>query len=342
MPTSPRLVYTPSPGATLDLDALHLERGSHQDPDSGLCMMEAASLFAGEKHTDHPDCVSPLLANVGIRLNDRATDTQRQGLKRFIPLVVGTAGDGNDDARRWLAVDRSVRFLLPKYLDLLARHGQASILRALPPIIDADTYRPHANRLRTVADEMYELRRNRYGTIRAAVRKAVKDKPAADAGADAGAGADADAVAVAVAVAVAGAIAAADAVAVAGADAVADAAAVAAAGAGAIADAAAGAVAAAVAGAVAAAGADAVAVAGADAGADAAADAAAVAAADAGAGAVAAADADADDPWNTTYEAVYAKVKPIYQEKCAGLTAESWVDAVALYADLIDPAKAVA
>ena len=258
MTTSPRLVYTPSPASTLDLDALHLEHGSHQDPDSGLCLLEAVSLFAGEKHTDHPKCVSPLLANVGIRLNDRATDAQRQDLKRFIPLVVGTAEDGKDDARRWLAVDRSVRFLLPKYLDKLDRHEQAATLRALPRIIDPDTYCPHAKRLRTVADEMYELRRNRYETIRAAVRKAVKDNP----------------------VAAAAAVAAA-------------------------ADAAAG---------------------------------AAVAAAAAGAGAA----TDAGDPWNTTYDAVYAKVKPIYLEKCAGLIAESWDDAVALYADLIDPAKAAA
>jgi len=162
MTTSPRLVYTPSPASTLDLDALHLEHGSHQDPDSGVCLLEAVALFAGEKHTDHPRCVSPLLGDVGIRLNDRATDTQRQDLKRFIP--------------------------------------------------------------------------HRYKAIRAAVQEALKNKPVAGA----------------VAVAAAG------------------------------------------------------------------------------------------DPWNTTYDAVYAKVKPIYLEKCAGLIAESWDDAVALYADLIDPAKAAA
>ncbi len=244
--------------SVIDLESVHLEHGSHTNSDEGVCMMELAALFAGEKHTDHPDCVSPLLANVGIRLNDWATDTQRQDLKRFIPLVVGTGPDGQDDARRWLAVDRSVRFLLPKYLDKLDRHEQADALRGLPPITDAETYRPHAKRLRTVADEMYELRRNRYETIRAAVREALKDKPFADAVADADAAADAAAVA------------------------------------------------------------------------DAVADAAAAAAADADAVAAAVADA------------VYAKVKPIYQEKCAVLIAESWDDAVALYADLIDPAKAVA
>jgi len=280
---------------TLDLNTLHLEHGSHSYPSEGLCLLEAVALFAGEKHTDHPKCVSPLLANVGIRLNDRATDTQRQDLKRFIPLVVGTAGDGQDDARRWLAVDRSVRFLLPKYLDLLDRHEQAGTLRALPRITDADTYRPHAKRLRTVADEMYELRRNRYETIRAAVREALKNKPDA----------------VDAAAAVAGAVAV-------------DAAAAAAAAAAGAAD---------VAAAVDAAAAVAAAAAGA-------ADVAAAAAADVAA-AVAAAAAVADDPWTTTYEAVYVKVKPIYQEKCAGLIAESWDDAVVLYAGLIDPAKAV-
>ena len=45
----------------ITLDELILDRGFHNAPDDGLCFMEAAAFFAGEKHSDHPACVSPVL-----------------------------------------------------------------------------------------------------------------------------------------------------------------------------------------------------------------------------------------------------------------------------------------
>ena len=61
------------------------------------------SMFAKEPFTDKPTCVSPYLRQFGITLNDRASDERRQDLIRFVPLVVGTAGDGLDEVRRWRA-----------------------------------------------------------------------------------------------------------------------------------------------------------------------------------------------------------------------------------------------
>jgi hypothetical protein len=234
---------------TLDLSDLYLEYGSHAAPEDGMCMMEATAMLAGEKHTYHPACVSPLLARVGIRLNDLATDTQRQDLKQFIPHIVDTAGDGQDEARCWLAVDRSVRGVLPKYLDRLDCREEAATLRALPPITSRATYLPHVWLLGTLADEMRKLHSKRRSEIHRAMYKALKSQPVA-----------ASAIASAIAVAVADSVA----------------------------------------------------------------------------------DADAVDSWQTTYSAAYDMVKPIYQRKCADLIAESWGDAMALYADLIDPGAVMA
>lgn len=84
---------------TLDLETLHLAKGGHDNPDDGLCLLEAAAFLAGEPHTDHPACVSPVLGVFGRELNDRLDDTKRQQLKPLIPKLPGTAGVGHDDLK---------------------------------------------------------------------------------------------------------------------------------------------------------------------------------------------------------------------------------------------------
>ncbi len=48
----------------INLDTLQLAKGGHDDPGQGLCLLEAAAYLAGEKHSDHPACVSPILGAV--------------------------------------------------------------------------------------------------------------------------------------------------------------------------------------------------------------------------------------------------------------------------------------
>jgi hypothetical protein len=90
---------------TLNLDTLHLDRGDHDTRNRGVCLMEAVAWWAGEPHTDQPRCVSPVLATFGMSLNDRFPDDRRQRLKPLIPLLPGTAGDGLDERRGYLALD---------------------------------------------------------------------------------------------------------------------------------------------------------------------------------------------------------------------------------------------
>ena len=97
------------------LDDLDLLDGSHSPEQFGraMCVMEAAAWVAGEPHTDHPRCVSPVLTGYMIRLNDRWDHEKRQTLKPYIPRLIGTANDGQDDARLRIARTALLVDILP-------------------------------------------------------------------------------------------------------------------------------------------------------------------------------------------------------------------------------------
>ena len=78
---------------TPDLTTITLASGSHDNPDDGLCLLEAVAWFRGIAHTDHPACVSPVLAAFGRIFNDYLPADIRQQLVPFIPRMPGTAGD---------------------------------------------------------------------------------------------------------------------------------------------------------------------------------------------------------------------------------------------------------
>jgi hypothetical protein len=93
---------------------VRLERGGHASPDRGMCVMELASVLAGEPFSDHPRAVCPVIASLLRTYNDRVDGERRQ---RLIPLaaeVVGTRASGDVQRLRaarcaaW-AVERGVR-----------------------------------------------------------------------------------------------------------------------------------------------------------------------------------------------------------------------------------------
>jgi hypothetical protein len=64
--------------------------------------MELASMLAGEKFTDSPRSVCPVVAAFMRAYNDAVEDTLRQDLYGFAARAVGTAGDGRSARRRAL------------------------------------------------------------------------------------------------------------------------------------------------------------------------------------------------------------------------------------------------
>lgn len=67
-----------------------LERGKHFSPREGVCVMELASMLAGEIFSDHPYCVSPAIGGFLRAYNDAVDDRLRQDLYRLASAVVGT------------------------------------------------------------------------------------------------------------------------------------------------------------------------------------------------------------------------------------------------------------
>lgn len=78
------------PAPPLD-DLGRLSRGRHKDPADGACLLEAASVLAGERWTDRPAGVHPVLAAVARRVNDETSPAGRDALLPLAARVLGTA-----------------------------------------------------------------------------------------------------------------------------------------------------------------------------------------------------------------------------------------------------------
>jgi hypothetical protein len=76
--------------ATATHQTIRLGRGAHGSPEQGACVMELASMLAGEKFTDSPKSVSPVITRFLRAYNDRLDDERRQALYGYAARVVGT------------------------------------------------------------------------------------------------------------------------------------------------------------------------------------------------------------------------------------------------------------
>jgi hypothetical protein len=118
---------------TIDLESLVLESGGHASREQGVCLLEAVAWFAGQDHTDHPPCVSPVLGAFGRSLNDLLPQATRQELRPLIPLLPGTADD-LDEQRSYLALDWLIRTHMRAWLELAGLAGPAAALREFRPL----------------------------------------------------------------------------------------------------------------------------------------------------------------------------------------------------------------
>jgi hypothetical protein len=118
------------------LDTITLEDGAHDADEGKYCAMELVAYLAGEPHSANPKCASRALTDFLINLNDTWTEVDRQKLKPFLPRVIGTAGDGQEHARGYLAIDWLIRTYTPAWLDLAGCAVEAAELRSLRRIVD--------------------------------------------------------------------------------------------------------------------------------------------------------------------------------------------------------------
>jgi hypothetical protein len=69
---------------------IKLSKGKHSSPEDGACVMELASMLAGEAFTDHPASVCPVIGSFLRSYNDSIDDKRRQGLYEYASMVVGS------------------------------------------------------------------------------------------------------------------------------------------------------------------------------------------------------------------------------------------------------------
>lgn len=101
---------------TTSHQTVSLGRGRHRDPTAGACVMELASMLAGEPFSDRPATASPVIAALLRCFNDAVRSGRRQRLYPLAALVVGTCGEGDLERRRLdrcLQVAAEVRALRP-------------------------------------------------------------------------------------------------------------------------------------------------------------------------------------------------------------------------------------
>jgi hypothetical protein len=72
---------------------LRLAQGGHDSPRDGVCVVELASVLAGERFSDRPDCVDRVIGGYLRSLNDRASHAERQRLLPYAERAVGSCGD---------------------------------------------------------------------------------------------------------------------------------------------------------------------------------------------------------------------------------------------------------
>lgn len=106
-----------------------------------MCAAEYAAYLAGEPHTDRPKSVSPVPLDFVIRWNDALDGVTRQRLRPYISRMLGTARDGQDEARRYVALEWLVREYAPAFLATAGLTEEAEKLRGLAAIEDLESCR---------------------------------------------------------------------------------------------------------------------------------------------------------------------------------------------------------
>lgn len=113
---------------------VRLSKGKHASPGEGACVMELASLLAGESFSDRPASVCPVIAGFMRAYNDRVDDERRQDLYRYAAEVVGTRSGPDVEhtrERRCLEWAEGMRRQRPRPLRWIARGAPGSVDRRL-------------------------------------------------------------------------------------------------------------------------------------------------------------------------------------------------------------------
>ncbi|MGZ4225015.1 MAG: hypothetical protein ACXVTC_02005 [Solirubrobacteraceae bacterium] len=115
---------------------IKLSKGKHSSADDGACVMELASMLAGEPFTDHPAAVCPVIGSFMRAYNDSIDDSRRQDLYAYASMVVGSRTSADIQRTRaefltdWAQQYRRSRWtrrLVPERLRTITRRRNPSL-----------------------------------------------------------------------------------------------------------------------------------------------------------------------------------------------------------------------
>ena len=102
------------------------------DPADGMTLLEAVAYTAGERHSNKPACVCPVLAGFGNAWNDGMRDSERNELLRYIPKLAGTCDTRMVETQRVeMALWWLIREHAPVWLDAAGLTDDAEALRTM-------------------------------------------------------------------------------------------------------------------------------------------------------------------------------------------------------------------
>jgi hypothetical protein len=127
---------------------IKLSKGKHTTPEDGACVMELASMLAGEPFTDHPVTVCPVIGSFLRAYNDSIDDRRRQSLYEYASRVVGSrAGQRIQQERAERLAHWSAEMYRSRRTPFLLRSPLRALGRLRKPPVDAiGTYAVHAIR----------------------------------------------------------------------------------------------------------------------------------------------------------------------------------------------------
>src|SRR3954467_13902014 len=100
LPRQARRKERPMTSTIVSHQTVRLRRGKHASPEKGVCVMELASMLAGEPFSDRPQAVCPVIGAYLRSYNDVVDDERRQDLYRYASEAIGTAGAAAPRRRR--------------------------------------------------------------------------------------------------------------------------------------------------------------------------------------------------------------------------------------------------
>jgi hypothetical protein len=136
-----------------------LSDGSHENPSQGACVMEYASILAGEEFTDNPMCSHKNVTHIAQLVNDLLPPDERHRILEHLPRIMNTRIDdlvlSNEVSNALELFDNEWRESMRlKYVHVLAMPAVAASFWTIATYVTPKDYLEHLEKTLDLFDEL--------------------------------------------------------------------------------------------------------------------------------------------------------------------------------------------